>query len=66
MLTYVNCISGDVTYTTAINPKHVVSITEIKPNDSIKATSLISLTTGREHFSDEYYLDLVAKLSAAH
>lgn len=65
MLIYVNCTSGDVDYTVAINTEHVVSITEIKPNEYIKHNALITLTTGREHFTGENYLELTGKFVAA-
>jgi hypothetical protein len=65
MLVYVKCDSADVEYTLAVNPAHVVSITEIKPNEWIKNTALITLTTGREHYSKENYLELVGRFASA-
>lgn len=65
MLVYVNCDSGDVEYSVAINPEHVVSVTEIKPNEYIKQNALITLTTGREHYSKENYLELVSRFAGA-
>jgi hypothetical protein len=65
MLVYVKCDSGDVEYTVAINPAHVVSITEIRANEWIKNTALITLTTGREHYSKENYLELVSRFASA-
>lgn len=65
MLVYVNCDSGGVEYSVAINPNHVVSITETKPNEYIKMSALITLTTGREHFTNENYLELVSRFASA-
>jgi hypothetical protein len=62
MLVYVNCVMADTEYTVAINPQHVVSITEIK-SDIVESNVLITVTTGREYFSKENYLELVAKFS---
>ena len=62
MLVYVNCVMADTEYTAAINPQHVVSIVEIN-SDVIESNALITVTTGREHFSKENYLELVARLS---
>jgi hypothetical protein len=53
---------ADTEYTVAINPQHVVSITEIK-SDIVESNVLITVTTGREYFSKENYLELVAKFS---
>jgi hypothetical protein len=65
MLVYVNCVSGETEYNVAINPSHVVSVIEIKPSELVTYKSLITLTTGREHFTNENYLELVGRFSAA-
>ena len=64
MLVYVDCVLADSEYTVAINPEHVVSIIEIKGN-IVESNALITVTTGREYFTKENYLELVAKFSGS-